>query len=409
MSLRPQSHDIIRTWAFYTILRSKLLCDSIPWKDIMMGGFILAADGSPMHASKGNVINPLKILDESGAEPLRYYATTCALGKDNAFRQQDIVRGLHITRKLYNIQQLISVAVEKGRDNGIDASSITLEQVRNDLHPIDIWLLSLYSKLVEECTEEMNRFRFDRSVRDTVYFMWHRLADHYLEIVKNRIYAGNDRALLFTLYRVGLGIIKLLAPFLVHVTEELFHDIYKDGEGDKSIHISLWPKPILKDDVGEKKGNLVVEITSAIRAYKSESKMPLNTALGEVMISISDRAAITDSIGDMLSPMVADGVKFVDRGDMEEMVVGVKPDFSKIGPHFKGDARFIFQAVKEIDPLVAWEKANGGGFYVNVPGKGDVEIPMDFLLFERAMTLSGKRVDTINIPERDITLFVEKK
>ncbi|MDP6154808.1 MAG: valine--tRNA ligase [Candidatus Thermoplasmatota archaeon] len=409
MSLRPQSHDIIRTWAFYTILRSKLLCDSIPWKDIMMGGFILAADGSPMHASKGNVINPLKILNESGAEPLRYYATTCALGRDNAFRQQDIVRGLHITRKLYNIQQLISLAVTKGRENGAEASSITLEQVGDDLHPIDKWLLSLYSKLVEGCTEEMNRFRFDRSVRDTVYFMWHRLADHYLEIVKNRIYAGNDRALLFTLYRVGLGIIKLLAPFLVHVTEELFHNIYIDTEGDKSIHVSQWPEPILRDDEGEKKGSVVVEMTSAVRAFKSESKMPLNTPLGEVMVSIADQELIRDSIDDMLSPMVADSIKFVDKGGMEEAVVGVKSDFAKIGPHFKGDARYIFQSVKKIDPVMAWERANGDGFFVNIPGKGDVEVPGEFLVFEKAMTLSGKRVDTINIPDRDITLFVEKK
>jgi hypothetical protein len=90
-------------------------------------------------------------------------------------------------------------------------------------------------------------------------------------------------------------------------------------------------------------------------------------------------------------------------------VVGVKSDFAKIGPHFKGDARYIFQSVKKIDPVMAWERANGDGFFVNIPGKGDVEVPGEFLVFEKAMTLSGKRVDTINIPDRDITLFVEKK
>jgi len=152
-----------------------------------------------------------------------------------------------------------------------------------------------------------------------------------------------------------------------------------------------------------------VAMTSAIRAFKSESKMPLNTQLGEVMVSIADRALISDSVDDMLSPMAADSIKFVDKAGMQEVVVGVKPNFAKIGPHFKGDAKFIFQAIKEIDPLVAWEKANGDGFFVNIPGKGEVEVPKDFMVFEQAMTLSGKRVATINIPEHDITLFVEKK
>jgi len=409
MSLRPQSHDIIRTWAFYSILRSKLLTDDIPWHDIMMGGFILATDGSPMHASKGNVINPLEILDEYGTEPLRYYATTCALGKDNAFRQQDIIRGRHICKKMFNIEQLISVALERGRANDIEASSLALEQINHELHPIDRWLLSRYSRMVEECTKEMNRFRFDRSVRETVYFMWHQLADHYLEITKNRIYSGNDRALLYTLYNIGLGALKLLAPFLSHITEELYQNIFRNTEDDKSIHLSAWPEPIRIDDDGERKGDIVVDVTSAVRAFKSESKMPLNTPLGEIMVTTSEPELITDSIEDMIAPMTAEGIRFIDREELEEVITGVKPDFSKIGPRFKGDARFIFEAIKEADPLDAWRKAKGEGFTVNIPGKGDVIVGEEYMVFEKGMTMSGKRVDAINIPERDITIFVEKQ
>ena len=408
MSLRPQSHDIIRTWAFYSILRSKLLADDIPWHDIMMGGFILATDGSPMHASKGNVINPLEILEEYGTEPLRYYATTCALGKDNAFRQQDIIRGRHICKKLFNIVQLISVAIKKGRENGIEASSLSPEQV-TELHPVDRWLISRYSRLVGQCTEEMNRFRFDRSVRESIYFMWHQLADHYLEITKNRIYSGNDRALLYTLYNVGLGVIKLLAPFLCHVTEELYQKYFRNEDGAKSIHLSAWPEPLLIDEDGEIKGDIVVDVTAAVRTYKSESKMPLNTPLGEIMVTTSEPELITDSIEDMIAPMTADGIRFIDREELEEVVIGVKPDFSKIGPKFKGDARFIFEAIKEADPLDAWRKAKGEGFAVNIPGKGEVFVGAEYMVFEKGMTMSGKRVESINIPKRDITIFVEKQ
>ena len=409
MSLRPQSHDIIRTWAFYSILRSKLLTGDKPFENIMMGGFILAEDGSPMHASKGNVISPLKILDEYGADTLRYYATTCALGKDNAFRQQDIIRGQNIGKKLYNIQQLITVALEKGRANGIEASELTLGEVADELHIIDRWLLSHYSSLLKGCTEEMDRFRFDRSVRDTIYFLWHRMADHYLEIVKNRIYRGDDRAVQYILYTVGLGVVKLLAPFLCHITEEIYQSIYHGTEKDRSVHISSWPSMSFSDEEAEEIGDTVVDITSAVRAYKSESKMPLNAPLGTVMIAAPEPEKLDSSNDDMAAPMAANRIQYVSAGELEEMVTSVKPDFSKVGPRFKGDARFVFQAVKDADPQEAWEMAERGEFSVDIPGKGSVAIGKDLLVFEKGMSMSGRPVDTINIPGGKITVFIEKQ
>ena len=286
---------------------------------------------------------------------------------------------------------------------------MTVEEITDELHPIDRWLLSRYSRLVGDCTEEMNRFRFDRSVRETVYFMWHQMADHYLEITKNRIYSGNDRALLYTLYNVGLGVLKMMAPFLCHVTEELYQNYFRDSEGDKSIHLSAWPEPIRIDEDGERKGDIVVDVTAAVRAYKSESKMPLNTPLGEIMVTTSEPELITDSIEDMIAPMAAEGIRFIDREELEEVVTGVKPDFSKIGPRFKGDARFIFEAIKEADPLEAWMEVKGEGFTVHIPGSGDVMVGEKYLVFEKGMTMSGKRVESINIPKRDITIFVEKQ
>ncbi|MGA1849117.1 MAG: valine--tRNA ligase, partial [Thermoplasmatota archaeon] len=110
MSLRPQSHDIIRTWAFYSLVRGLKLADDIPWKTIMMGGFILAPDGTPMHASKGNAVDPLEYHRIYGADPIRYYAATCTLGKDHPFRIKDVKRGAQIVRKLYNMERLLSQA-----------------------------------------------------------------------------------------------------------------------------------------------------------------------------------------------------------------------------------------------------------------------------------------------------------
>ncbi|HDO19834.1 MAG TPA: valine--tRNA ligase, partial [Thermoplasmatales archaeon] len=108
MSLRPQAHDIIRTWAFYTILRCTLLTNEKPFENIMMGGFILSEDGTPMHASLGNVIDPLEVVEEFGTDAFRCYAASCSLGEDNPFRKKDVIRGTRLLRKLWNVERFIS-------------------------------------------------------------------------------------------------------------------------------------------------------------------------------------------------------------------------------------------------------------------------------------------------------------
>ena len=129
MSLRPQSHDIIRTWAFYSIVRGLKLTGEKPWDTIMMGGFILAPDGTPMHASKGNAVDPLEYHAEFGADAIRYYAATCTLGKDHPFRIKDVKRGGQIVRKLYNMEKLLSQAF---KDLGLEEILAIKERVRAD-------------------------------------------------------------------------------------------------------------------------------------------------------------------------------------------------------------------------------------------------------------------------------------
>ena len=232
MSLRAQAHDIIRTWAFYTILRCTLLTDEKPFENIMMGGFILSEDGTPMHASLGNVIDPLQVIDEYGTDAFRCYAASCALGEDNPFRRKDVVRGTKLLRKLWNVQQFIGNIIKEGKP-----------KKPKKLQDIDQWILTKYSKLVNKCTEQMDVFDYSQAMKEIEYFLWHELADHYLEMIKGSLYnKENVESIQYTLYTVGLGIVKLFAPFFPHITEEIYHDFYKDYEGDDSIHLSAWPE-----------------------------------------------------------------------------------------------------------------------------------------------------------------------
>ena len=139
MSMRPQSHDIIRTWAFYTLLRCYLMTDERPWDHIMIHGFIMSPDGTPMHSSLGNVIDPVPILKEYGADALRYYACTCALGEDNAFREKDVIHGKRLATKLWNIGKFTGMVVKSRPE-------------MNGLQPLDRWILSRFSKVVKNAT-----------------------------------------------------------------------------------------------------------------------------------------------------------------------------------------------------------------------------------------------------------------
>ena len=162
MSLRPQAHDIIRTWAFYTILRCTLLTDKEPFKNIMMGGFILSEDGTPMHASLGNVIDPLDVIKEYGADAFRCYAASCALGEDNPFRQKDVVRGTRLLNKLWNVEKFISNLIKDKPGK------------KPELIDIDKWILTKYSKIVKKCTELMDAFDYSQAMKEIEYLKIYR-------------------------------------------------------------------------------------------------------------------------------------------------------------------------------------------------------------------------------------------
>jgi len=156
MSVRPQAHDIIRTWAFYTILRCHLITDEKPFENIMMGGFILSEDGTPMHASLGNVIDPLKIITEYGTDAFRCYAASCSLGEDNAFRVKDVIRGTRLLRKLWNVQQFI---------HNISTHE-TAPKKPTDLIDIDKWILTKYSQVVTKCTNAFDVFDYAQAMKE---------------------------------------------------------------------------------------------------------------------------------------------------------------------------------------------------------------------------------------------------
>ncbi len=361
MSLRPQAHDIIRTWAFYTILRCTLLTDEKPFENIMMGGFILSEDGTPMHASLGNVIDPLEVIHEYGSDAFRCYAASCALGEDNPFRTKDVIRGIRLLRKLWNVEQFISMILKEKKLS------------KPVLQDIDLWIISKYSKLVKKCTEQMDRFDYSQTMKDIEYFLWHELADHYLEMVKEPLKQHkNVESISYTLYTIGLGILKLFAPFFPHIAEELYHLHYKNAEHDESIHISSWPELVMIDEKKERAGELVKTYIAQVRSWKSEQGIALNAPLS------SSATYAPAAIIKQLQPsadIIKSTLKYPDdhafiagKPTIEVTIQEVRPVHAKIGPLFKKDSKAITSWIaKNQEALIAKVQKQGDITWADIP------------------------------------------
>jgi valyl-tRNA synthetase len=393
MSLRPQAHDIIRTWAFYTILRCSLLTDEKPFENMMMGGFILSEDGTPMHASLGNVIDPLDVIDKHGSDAFRCYAASCALGEDNPFRTKDVVRGVKLLRKIWNVQQFIKNIIKDEKSK------------ETDVIDIDKWILTKYSKLVKKCTKQMDKFDYSQTMKDVEYFLWHELADHYIEMIKSSIYENkNVESIKHTLYTVGLGTLKLFAPFLPYLTEEIYFDFYKQFENAKSLHISDWPEPILMDKEKEIAGESVKNYISQVRSWKSEQGIALNAPLNTTATYASkDLISKFKQSGSIIKTTLKypESHEFIPgKPDIEEKIDKVVPVYSKIGPTFKKDGKKLVKWINENqEKIIKMIEKDGDIIVSDIPvldfSQKEGLIKEGYIQVEKDIKVKGKKDSTI--------------
>ena len=357
MSLRPQAHDIIRTWAFYTILRCSLLTGDKPFENMMMGGFILSEDGTPMHASLGNVIDPLEVIEKYGSDAFRCYAASCALGEDNPFRTKDVVRGVKLLTKIWHVQQFIINVIKNEKPK------------QTELIDIDKWILTKYSKLVNNCKKQMDEFGYSQTMKEIEFFLWHELADHYIEMIKSSIYENkNVDSIKFTLYTLGLGILKLFAPFFPHITEEIYSNFYKKFECTESIHLTSWPETVIIDEEKENAGEEVKKYISQVRSWKSEQGIALNAPINTDATYASKELISKLKTNEQIIKTTLkypDSHKFViGKPDIEEKITKILPVYSKIGPIFKQNGKI----------LAEWISKNKDGIIKEIKEKGDLQI-----------------------------------
>lgn len=292
--LRPQAHEIIRTWAFYTLVKSHLHSDSIPWKNLMISGWCLAEDKSKMSKSRGNVITPVALIEEKGTDAVRYWAGTSRLGADTAFSPDLLKIGKKLVGKLWNATQFAAIHLSK-----LEAMPLS---AREDMksgaisETLDRWILSRLYETIAAATEAFTRYEYAEALDATNQFFWADFCDNYLELIKKRVYnedgsasAAAQQSAVRTLYYVLDGILKLYAPFTPHVTEELYAAIFADEYAKKgSLHArGQWPKaadyPV--DAEALIIGVQASKMLSGIRGFKSVNNRSVKFPVQQLFIS----------------------------------------------------------------------------------------------------------------------------
>jgi len=271
------------------------------------------------------------------------------------------------------------------------------------IQPMDRWILSKFSRVVRNATAYYEAYQFDRAMREIEDFAWHEYADHYLEMVKHRTREGDD-GVRFTLYTVTLGIAKMLAPLMPHVTEDIYQENFLNLDGARSIHVSSWPEEVLISEEDEKKGDLIKEVISSIRAWKAEKGFPLNREIELIELIGPSAMELKGYESDIVETSRAKSLKMVVEADLEDEVVALKPIKSAIGPTFKQKGKEIMDLLASLDPAQAGPAVEKGELTLTLGDGSSVTLDKRYVEVQRKLTLEGKAVDTLQV--RDILIAV---
>ena len=288
-TMRPQAHEIIRTWAFYTIAKSLYHFDAQPWRDAAVSGWAMAPEGmGKLSKSRGGgPATPMEMIESYSADALRYWAAGAGLGKDSLIDIQKIEAGAKLVTKLWNVARFSSRFLEEETRAGLAAGGAP-----GNFSLGDRWLLSRTTRLVERATLLFERYDYATARAETELYFWD-LADNYLEMAKQRLYGGGEAAAgaRFALTHALLTILKLFAPILPYVTDAAYQGLL---ETNNSIHAAAWPKPVAawRDDDAEAAGALLLEIATAVRRYKSDRGLSLGAELGHLHLTVKDSALV---------------------------------------------------------------------------------------------------------------------
>lgn len=286
MDVRPQSHEIIRTWAFYTIVKAWMHENQIPWSNVVISGWILDPDRKKMSKSKGNVVTPQHLLDQNSADAVRYWAARARLGVDTAFDEKVFQNGKKLTTKLFNASKFV-LAIIGGADNELKCSLSVA-----DIHaPLDLAVVDEMRRVIKECSACFESFEYAAALQTVESFFW-KFCDNYVELVKARAYdvenESERRSALATLNWTLKCFLRLFAPVLPYMTEEIWSWSFAESDKSPSVHLAKWPTvsevAAVPASLAESTFDSAAKVLAIIHQQKSQSQKSLKWPVKSLQI-----------------------------------------------------------------------------------------------------------------------------
>ncbi len=317
--LRPQAHDIIRTWAFYTIAKALLHEDKVPWRQIAISGWILDPDRKKMSKSIGNVVTPTEPIDKHGADAVRYWAGSARLGADTALDENVFKVGKRLVTKLFNASKF---ALAQSAEPGPIASELDRAFVRE------------LRALVDEATAAYERLDYARALELSESFFWKRFTDTYLELAKARARSEHDpagRASAVTTLRLALSVlVRLFAPVLPYISEEIWSWAFAAETGRASVHSANWPSAADFSGIGAPADGASFEASVACYLAINKAKADANVSSGRETLRLAlaaapeTRARLSLVMSDVLAAARCAAYEFADDAALAPGAVAVR-------------------------------------------------------------------------------------
>ena len=292
MSLRTNASEIIRTWDFYTIVKSFYHFNEKPWNNVMISGFVMASKGEKISKSKGNAKNdPIDLIEEYSADVIRYWAGSGRLGTDITFSEETLLRGKKLINKLWNVSKFIEMHLVDYKEKEI-----------NNYEYIDKWILGKYQEMETGYIKYLEEYEVGLALNHLEKFFWN-FCDNYIEIVKHRLYRPEEFGDIAresgqkTVYTILYKLLQSFSIFFPFITEEIFQGLYKT---EKSIHLTKIMSLNFNFEKEIKNGDQIIEIISRSRGEKTNNNVSLKTPIKYIELNANNnlKEAIESSIKD---------------------------------------------------------------------------------------------------------------
>ena len=314
MSLRTNAHEIIRTWDFYTIVKSFYHSNCLPWENVMITGFVMADKENKISKSKNNAkFSPESLLSEKSADITRYWSATGSLGKDIIFSEEELKNGAKLVNKIWNASKFVLSFLQDYEDKKVE------------LLPIDKWIIAKFNNMQNGCCSYLDKYEIGLAMAELEKFFWN-FCDNYIEIAKRRLYNpdvygqnATDSAK-YASFHVLKQMLKMFAIYLPHVTEEIYKDYFEKYEKKPSIHLTQFAKI----DDGEYdqyalEGDVVTSIVTEIRKFKSENNLSLKEELKVVKLyGFDDFVKVYE--GDIKAVGCVQNIEYVDASERKVVI-----------------------------------------------------------------------------------------